>query len=124
MDQALHHRRRGGSRRAAGALKVLLTLEDGTRARDPSPGVISACLRSLAAGNTYAILERTPRTYVQAALEADGTLRVEYREGAGDRHFEAVRRADLAEVLSLFLAYAAGKDWKGAFEWRPLRPPK
>ena len=60
---------------------------------------------------------------MQVYREGDGTYAVEYREGAEDRHFEAVA-ADLRQVHQVLTAWAADSSgWREVFEWRHWPPP-
>jgi hypothetical protein len=101
---------------------MLLKLENGVEVEAPPMAVIVAGLQSLRnPDNTFAILESEPGTYVQVALNRDGSFTLEYQEGTLDQHFEATRPVTLDELIRAFAAYAERRPWKSLFPWRPLR---
>jgi uncharacterized protein YfbU (UPF0304 family) len=94
----------------------------GTAYDAPSGTLLLRLLDELGPGNQYLIVDRldapNAEHYMQVYREIDGTFALEYREGAADRHFEAVA-VDLWQVHEVLTAWAAdAPGWREAFDWR------
>ncbi|MCO6007433.1 hypothetical protein NE236_20860 [Actinoallomurus purpureus] len=88
----------------------------------PSGTLLLRLLDELGPGNQYLIVDRLAEHYMQVYREIDGTFALEYREGAADRHFEAVA-VDLWQVHEVLTAWAAdAPGWREAFDWRHWPP--
>jgi hypothetical protein len=89
---------------------------------DPTLEQVEQGLRALRfPGDTFAILELRPSTYIQAATDDEGSFVVEYRDGSSDDHFRAARAMRLEDVIAAFQSYLRQDDqWRSRFEWEKL----
>lgn len=107
--------------RIAAMPHLRLTTENWTLIDNPTPDQIARTLEALnVADNSFAILEITDTTYLQAALQAHGSYIVEYQEGSVDQHFQATV-TDLTSLASMFSDYAdSNEQWKSQRTWKRL----
>lgn len=87
----------------------------------PTGALLLRLLGELGEGNQFLVLDRLDAAnaehYMQVYRETDGTFVIEYREGAADRHFEAVT-ADLREVHAVLTGWAAdAPGWRTPCAW-------
>jgi hypothetical protein len=88
----------------------------------PNAALLLRLLNELGPGNQFLVVDRldapNPEHYMQVYLETDGTFVVEYREGAVDRHFEAVVD-DVQSAHAVLAGWAAGSaGWRDGCDWR------
>ncbi|WP_430333255.1 hypothetical protein [Rhodococcus sp. ACT016] len=107
--------------------------EDGTTWDDPSAEQLHDLLADLSPTCRFVVVRRLDiepagQHYMQVYLNDDLSCEVEYREGAADRHFQALipRKHEafavdlVAEVLQ---AWAFGRPgWREALSWAPWSP--
>ncbi|WP_329249276.1 hypothetical protein OG417_02845 [Actinoallomurus sp. NBC_01490] len=93
----------------------------------PSEALLFRLLGELGPGNQFLVVDRVDvpggQHYMQVYREVDATYVIEYREGAPERHFEAVT-TDLRTALAVLIGWAAGAHgWRDACEWRQWPMP-
>jgi hypothetical protein len=86
---------------------------------NPTAFQIERALRSLdATADGFAILGLDDQTYIQAAVNSDGSFVLEYQEGSTDSHYAVTGSVALTEVLEALQAYARKEGtWKARFAW-------
>jgi len=102
---------------------VVLELSSGKKIANPTDAQIRAALEELDVqrdGEGFAILARSPRTYVQVSGDAARGFDLEYQVDSVRQHYRA-RRTDYAldEVVAVLAAYRDGAErWDevGEFE--------
>jgi len=89
---------------------------------NPTREQVDQGLRGLEpSGRTFAILARDDYSYIQTAVEGDGTFVLEFQDGSLDRHHRAARPLPLEDVTRAFRSYLAGDGaWRSGYEWEPL----
>ncbi|MCF3133284.1 hypothetical protein [Streptomyces olivochromogenes] len=112
------------------APRLRVTDEDGETWDDPSEQQIDRLYAGLNLRRRFLILDRldvpeaeSEQHYLQAALNDDLTVVLEYREGSGDRHY----RAEVDEpsdqggaeiVMPVLLGWANGRPgWRDSLTW-------
>ncbi len=107
--------------RVAAMPHLRLSLENWTVIDNPTPDQIADALSSLDAdGNSFAILEQTDTTYIQAGLQSTGEYVIEYQDGSLDKHYQSITR-NSQQLMAMFRAYAEGHDtWKQQCEWNKI----
>ncbi len=66
----------------------------------------------------FAILKKDDETYIQAMVDPDEGMLLEYQDGSVEEHFGVAETPTKTAVVAAFLSYAAGTDeWKTRFEW-------
>ncbi|WP_442483218.1 hypothetical protein [Aeoliella sp. SH292] len=98
-----------------------LETEAGTKFSSPSAGDIRHAIDTLDVDeSTYAILTRSPQTYMQTMRLEDG-FELEYQDGDTDHHYQADRLLTAEEVIAAMDSYAADDpQWKTMFVWQKL----
>jgi hypothetical protein len=89
---------------------------------EPTPEEVDRGLRALVfPDNSFAILGSRPASYIQTAVDDDGSFIVEYQDGSPDDHFRAAPPTALDDVIEAFQSYLRQDDaWKRRFEWRKV----
>lgn len=98
-----------------------LETEAGTKFSLPSASDIRHAIESLDVDeSTYAILTRSPQTYMQTMRLEEG-FELEYQEGDTDHHYQADRLLTAEEVIAAMDSYAADDpEWKTMVAWQKL----
>jgi hypothetical protein len=91
---------------------------------DPSPAQLGELLRRLDQVDRFLVIEcldaRVGTFYAQVLLTRDQRWAMEYRDGDGQHHFQALTndRAEAAQFLALWLLRLPG--FRGGHAWRTL----
>jgi hypothetical protein len=98
-----------------------LETEAGTKFSSPKSSDIRHAIETLDVEvSTYAILTRSPQTYMQTMRLEEG-YELEYQEGDTDHHYQADRLVTADEVIAAMTSYAADDPaWKTMCAWKPL----
>ncbi|MEU9119266.1 hypothetical protein AB0C96_05300 [Streptomyces sp. NPDC048506] len=104
-------------------LAISVKTETGPGRSRPTAAELAGLLRRIGADDDhFVVAERLPdetHVYVQTWRDGAGPFRVEYRDGAPERHF-ATETEDVERVVEVFVDWAhGGESWRTALDWRP-----
>ncbi|WP_078084150.1 hypothetical protein [Microbulbifer mangrovi] len=104
-----------------------LTVNGKIVSESPSQEDLSRCIGELSeASDSFIILARDDKTYIQAAILQGGGVQLEYQDGSLQQHYECsdshLTRGNLQDI---FFWYLTGDErWQNRFPWRALALPE
>jgi hypothetical protein len=104
--------------------KVRAKTKRGTTRYDPSPDTLIALVRSLNQDDRFLVVERLDAAegtrYAQVLIDHDATWVMEYREGDGRHHFQALTKT-IGVVEEFLVGWLTSEPGRSAsLEWRTL----
>ena len=100
-----------------------LILENGEARENPDRSEIEVVLSSLGnSGNSFAILERSEKEFMQIAGDPDNGFLIEYQSGSMDKHYQSENhQIALEPAVDTLVSYAAkDRRWLSNHAWTKI----